>query len=93
MLEASGRIKISFNAGTYYKGSRYYDFQVLVGDSSRLLWVPCHGRFEVKSIGYNPVPVVGGDGKLGEVSDMFIARFTYLGDVYSTYLWEGQNGT
>ncbi|KAJ7796428.1 hypothetical protein B0H14DRAFT_3158061 [Mycena olivaceomarginata] len=57
-----------------------YTYQVLVGDMSRLLWAPCHGRFEVKSIGYNPVP--GWDKEVGEGTDsLFIARFSSKGQI------------
>ncbi|KAJ7803668.1 hypothetical protein B0H14DRAFT_2887197 [Mycena olivaceomarginata] len=66
------------------------EHQVLVGDPSRLLWVSLHGRFKVKSIGYNPVP--GWNEEVGGVSDtLFIARFSHSGNVYLAGVEEGDD--
>ncbi|KAJ7731886.1 hypothetical protein B0H16DRAFT_1582783 [Mycena metata] len=58
---------------TFSPGQKAWGFQVLVGNESRLRWIPVVGRFDVGSIGYHPVP--GWDKEGGTVSDtLFIAR-------------------
>ncbi|KAJ7885565.1 hypothetical protein B0H14DRAFT_1346388 [Mycena olivaceomarginata] len=56
--------------------------QVLVGDQSRLCWVSCHGRLELKSIGHTPV--CGWENEAGDAYTWYIARFSHLGNVYVT---------
>jgi hypothetical protein len=89
--EASDRSRCSFIAETTHSGYASQEHQVLVGDPSRLLWVSLHGRFKVKSIGYNPVP--GWNEEVGGVSDtLFIARFSHSGNVYLAGVEEGDDG-
>ena len=89
--EAPSRNKCSFDAETLHEGITFWDFQVLVGHESRLRWISCRGRFEVGSIGYNPVPYW--DKEVGEAPEThFIGRFSHLGNVYVTTLGEGADG-
>ncbi|KAJ7736431.1 hypothetical protein B0H16DRAFT_1573773 [Mycena metata] len=64
---------IMHNTVFLYSGHKRWGFQVLVGNDSRLRWIPIVGRFDIGLIGYHPVP--GWDKKGGNVSDtLFIAR-------------------
>ncbi|KAJ7476397.1 hypothetical protein B0H11DRAFT_1310403 [Mycena galericulata] len=72
-------------------GKKFRDFQVLVGNPSRLYWSTRHGRFELKSMLLDPVP--GLDEDVDEVSDtQFIARYSHSGNVYTTGIKDGADG-
>ncbi|KAJ7744631.1 hypothetical protein B0H16DRAFT_852218 [Mycena metata] len=77
---------------TWTSDSKRSNFQVLVGDPSRLFWAPCRGRFEVKSIlPKNPVP--GLDKDIDRVSDTrFIGRYSHPGTLDVTGVTDGTDG-
>ena len=84
------RSKCSSITETCYDGINFWDFQVLVGDSSRLIWTPCRGRFDVK-LTVHAVP--GWDKDVDNVSGTkYIARFFHLGNVYVTEVTESKYG-
>ncbi|KAJ7750600.1 hypothetical protein B0H16DRAFT_1887778 [Mycena metata] len=72
-------------------GKEFRDFQVLVGNLSRLLWAPCRGRFEVKSIRHSPVPGLDEDVD-GVRGTRFIARYSHSGTVYVAEVEDGADG-
>ncbi|KAJ7744662.1 hypothetical protein B0H16DRAFT_1559759 [Mycena metata] len=69
----------------------FCNLKVLVGDPSHLLWVTCHGRFEVKSLlPKNPVP--GLDKDIDIDSDTwFIARYSHSGTLLVNRVKDGED--
>ena len=68
------------------RDKRFGPVQVLVGDSSRLLWVPCRARFELNSIKYTPVP--GWDKKLDDVPE---TNYIKSGEHYVFAVLDGED--
>ncbi|KAJ7750655.1 hypothetical protein B0H16DRAFT_1549743 [Mycena metata] len=72
-------------------GKEFCDFRVLVGNPSRLLWVPCHGRFDHDAMPSNPV--LGLDEAVDGVSETeFIARYSHSSTLYVTGILDGADG-
>lgn len=87
---ATDRVQEGSSITTWANGSHYWDFQVLIGDQSRLIWKPYHGRFDMKST-VHPVP--SWDKEADNVSDThYVARFNHLDRVYVTEVTESANG-
>jgi hypothetical protein len=84
LRETSGRSECFFDV------IKVPGFEYLVGDSSRLIWTPYRGRFDVT---LHAVPSWDKDVDSDNVSvTRYIARFFHLGDLYVTEVTEGANG-